>query len=424
MIDLVLKGVATWNEQGPRRGPRPCLAKVNLAWRRLEGIDLSTADLYMADLSGSNLDKANLVSANLEQAGMQLVTLQSADCRQAGFMRANLSGANLQRSDLRRAEFTDANLTSADLRRADLRGARLSRARLIKADLRGALLDDADLTHTDLTRANLTKASLCRANLRNANLTDARLWIANLVEAKLEKATLVGTSLQKANLSNSSVYGISTWDLHLRATNQTGLLVTPSGSSERTTVDQLEVAQFIYLLLNNDKIRDAVNTVGSKGVLILGRFTERKEVLEAIRQEVRKQGYLPIVFDFQRPTDRDFSETVKTLAGLSRFIIADITWPQSVPLEAQATIPDYMIPFVPLIAAGERPFAMFRDLWQKHRDWVLEPLVYESIQQLIAVFRAGVIQPANDRLALLRKRKAEEMVMRDAKDLLEKLDSA
>lgn len=37
-------------------------------------------------------------------------------------------------------------------------------------------------------------------------------------------------------------------------------------------VDDVEVAQFIYLLINNEKIRNAINTVTSKTVLILGRF--------------------------------------------------------------------------------------------------------------------------------------------------------
>jgi hypothetical protein len=123
-----------------------------------------------------------------------------------------------------------------------------------------------------------------------------------------------------------------------------------------------------------------------------------------------------MVFDFERPTDRDFSETVKTLAGMSRFIIADITSPQSVPLEAQATIPDYMVPFIPLIEKGERPFSMFQDLWQKHREWVLKPLVYSSIDQLASVFDKAIIKPANDTLLALRKRKAETLIMRDAAD--------
>jgi hypothetical protein len=39
-----------------------------------------------------------------------------------------------------------------------------------------------------------------------------------------------------------------------------------------------------------------------KVVLILGRFTpERKTVLDAIRDQLRKRDYLPILFDFQKP---------------------------------------------------------------------------------------------------------------------------
>ena len=51
----------------------------------------------------------------------------------------------------------------------------------------------------------------------------------------------------------------------------------------------------------------------------------------------------------------------KTLAGLSRFNVADITNPKSSPLELQATMPDYMIPFVPVIQESEESFAMFCD---------------------------------------------------------------
>ena len=42
------------------------------------------------------------------------------------------------------------------------------------------------------------------------------------------------------------------------------------------TVDDLEVAQFIYLLLNRRKLRNVLTTLGEKAVLILGRFTERR----------------------------------------------------------------------------------------------------------------------------------------------------
>ena len=89
------------------------------------------------------------------------------------------------------------------------------------------------------------------------------------------------------------------------------LIITPYNEPD-IAVDNLEVAQFIYLLLNNEKIRDAIDTVAKKAVLILGRFTQdRKRVLDALRMELRNKGYLPILFDFERPTTKDFTETIK-----------------------------------------------------------------------------------------------------------------
>jgi len=75
-------------------------------------------------------------------------------------------------------------------------------------------------------------------------------------------------------------------------------------------------------------------------VLTLGRFSEyRKPVLDAIREELRKHNYLPIMFDFEATTNQTIIETVKTLAGLSRFVIADLTDARSVPQELQIIAP-------------------------------------------------------------------------------------
>jgi hypothetical protein len=103
------------------------------------------------------------------------------------------------------------------------------------------------------------------------------------------------------------------------------LVITPH-NEPKITLDNLDVAQFIYLLLNNERVRDVINTITSKVVLILGRFAdERKPVLDAIREELRRHDWLPVLFDFAKPTSRDITETVSTLAHMARLVIADIT---------------------------------------------------------------------------------------------------
>ena len=267
-----------------------------------------------------------------------------------------------------------------------------------------------DLSRADLSDWKLSGADLRRADLRRADLSWADLSWANLRAAVLYGAQLVGTNLKDATLTNCSVYGISAWNVTLNeGTKQQDLIITPAEESV-VTVDNIEVAQFVYLLLHNEKIRDVIDTIGRKGVLLLGRFTEgRIEVLERLRDELRKRDYLPIVFNFDKPETKDFTETVRLLAGLSKFVIADITNPKSAPLELQATVPEIMVPFRPIIEEGEKPFAMLQDLWSKHRDWVFEPIYYSSVDMLIASLDEKIIQPAEARFVELLKRKADTM---------------
>ncbi len=141
----------------------------------------------------------------------------------------------------------------------------------------------------------------------------------------------VVTSLENADLTDCKVYGISAWDVSLEGAKQSNLVITAPGQPI-ITVDNLEMAQFIYLLLHNERIRRVIDTITTKVVLILGRFTPgRKAVLEPIRQEVRKHDLVPLLFDFDRPASKDTHETVTTLARLAGFVLADITDSQSIP---------------------------------------------------------------------------------------------
>jgi uncharacterized protein YjbI with pentapeptide repeats len=254
----------------------------------------------------------------------------------------------------------------------------------------------------DLSRANLGEANLSGADLSVAGLTGADLTGAHLGEARL-----VETNLVDAILTGCWVYGISAWNVKLNErTKQKGLIITPSWEPA-VSVDDLEVAQFVYLLLHNEKIRRVIDTVGKKGVLLLGRFTEgRIEVLERLRDELRKRGYLPIVFNFDKPETKTFTETIRVLAGLSRFVIADVTDPQSVPAELQAVVPVVMVPFLPILENGKKPFALLEDLRIEHGDRMFKPFSYPSLDALAAALEEKIIEPAETRFAKLQARKA------------------
>jgi len=276
----------------------------------------------------------------------------------------DLSNVDLSNAYLRGANLSGADLSEADFRGSYLDGVRLKGANLCGANLYGRTLHFSgfDLRFTNLSEIDLSKADLSGANLSGVNLIKTDLSSAYLRNAALSNANFVGTKVGDAIISNSNIYGVNVWDLEGEFKGQNELVITPDDTSV-ITVDNIKVAQFVYLILNNKEVRDVLNTLTSKTVLILGRFAlpERKVILDSLRNKLREYDLLPIVFDFERPDDKDFTETIKTLAGMCYFVIADVTNPKSSPLELQATVPDYQIPFVPIIQEGESPFAMMVD---------------------------------------------------------------
>jgi hypothetical protein len=362
-IAQLKKGVAGWNAW---RAENPDIRP------NLSGAHLSEADLSEADLSGANLKEANLNWANLS--------------------RANLIDASLR----------EADLNQADLSGADLKGANLIEANLYKANLYKALIYGARFWRANLSGANLLEAVLGRADLEEANLSGA-----DLGGADLENATLTGADLTGADLTGCRIFGVSAWGLKLAGAKQENLVATRG--EPKITVDNIEVAQFIYLLLHNEKIRDVIDTVGKKGVLLLGRFTEgRIQVLERLREKLRALGFVPMVFNFDKPETKGFTETVRLLANLSHFVIVDITNPRSAPLELQAAVPDYMVPFVPILEEGQDAFSMFLDL-QRQYDWVLPVNRYPSVERLIEGLEDKIVRRAEAKFNELLGRRTSHL---------------
>lgn len=395
-LKLLKSGVEGWNKWRKENSN----AMIDLSEADLRLADLNKADLSRADLSGADLSGANLIKADLSRANLRVANLIEANLSEAYLPEADLSIATLRGVNFRGAYLINANLTKAYLSGAYLVGAYLIGANLSSADLGGAILIGADLTEANLTGADLTEANLTGINLTHANL--------------------IQTKIGNAIISKSKIYGVNVWDLEGEFKEQKELIITPEEESA-ITVDNIKVAQFIYLLLNNKEIRDVINTLTSKTVLILGRFSlpDRKAILDALSNKLREYDLLPIVFDFERPTDKDFTETIKTLAGISYFVIADVTNPKSSPLELQAAVPDYQVPFVPIIQEGEIPFAMMANLQTKY-NWVLDTISYDSLETLIDILKVGIIDPAIKKHDELRMIKASTPTVISGKDLLGK----
>lgn len=396
-LAILRQGVDTWNKwRNQHYRPQPdlsqanlsgaWLSEANLSWVNFSEADLGEADLGEAVLGGAQLDNANLSHANLSKADLADVNMHNADLSYANLSEAAPMGAYLSSSDLSYANLNGAILVNASLTNANLYNANLKNASLIAANLSGANLSRADLSGADLSMANLSNSNLSEANLSGAKLSLAVLVLANLA----------GTNLARCN-----IYGISVWDANLEGAIQKDLVITRK-NQPTITVDNIEVAQFIYMLINNEKLRDVIDTITGKAVLILERFTpERKPILDALREHLRKRNYIPILFDFEKPDSRSLTETVITLAHLSRFVIADLTDPSSIPHELMSFVPKLKsVAVQPIILREHRPYAMFEDL--QGYNWVLPIHEYESQDTLISELVDKIIVPAEEKVKQLR----------------------
>jgi uncharacterized protein YjbI with pentapeptide repeats len=293
-----------------------------------------------------------------------------------------------------------ADFTTTELQDCDFSYTNLCQARLPGVNLTGASFHQAILAAADFSNAHLERANFCRTDLYETNLTGAWLTGANLQGVQLAKTRLAG-----AHLGGCTVYGLSAWDLIDMPAEEDRLRICYTAVTERSSdsvdhrldgkevvkeveVDGLDLASFMYLTLNNRNISRIIDAASRKWVLILGRFTEGKEILEAIEEALKGWKYIPIIFDFPPPERRDLIETLLLLAGLSAFVVVEMTNPRSTPLEVQAIAPNYGVPVLPILKGNATVPAMFSGL--RKFQWVHAPIRYEATDDLIPKLRSWV----------------------------------
>jgi uncharacterized protein YjbI with pentapeptide repeats len=333
-----------------------------------------------------------------------------------------LSEAALDHVDLRGFDLSGADLRFARLRHAKLQGADLSTAYMHSARLDHADLSDAEVWSANLSQAVLYKAILQRTNLRATTLRRAVLTEADFTGANLMHVSMPLAQVDGARFRGANVFGLAAWNLVGQPADQEGMIIfSPRDVARHSrtardkapmpmTVDDLETAQFVHLLVDNPKIAQVLYNVNRRAVLLLGRFTAaRKPVLDRMKELLQRNDFVPLLFDFPASSTRDLTETVACLAHLSCFVIADLTAPKSLPQELSVIAP-YLpsVPIVPLLLEGDEPYAMFEHL--QRYPWVLPIVKYRDPDHLAAIFRRRILAPGY--AAAMRARGATETKLR------------
>ena len=369
-IEELNKGVESWNRWRERNNMQPVdLSGANLDQAQLHGCNLIRADLRGASLRGAQLPEAHLKNADFTGACIEQTNFEHANARDACF--DNVQG--------RKARFIVTTLRGASFRNADLERADFYRAYLRQVDFRDANLTEVRFARAFLGRARCDGATLMRADLRGASL--------------------VHSSFDHANLRDARVHGVAAWSTSLKQAQQENMLISRTDQEPPVYVDNLNCAHLVSLLVDNEQVRSFMSALSSSMVLILGRFTaERKAVLDLLRARINAAGYAGVVFDFERPSNRDFIEVIKVLAGLSRFVIADLTDPKVVHEEVGVIIDEYpSVPVRAIIEEGQQVSDTLRG--HARRDSFVKPLFrYRDSDQIIQELDSRIIEPA-ERLA-------------------------
>jgi uncharacterized protein YjbI with pentapeptide repeats len=353
-----------------------------------EGAKLEDVDFRGADLTGAYLGNANLRGVDFRKAILSRVTFSGSDLMGANLCEADLSGLEMRRAVLRGAILNGAklrgtNLMAADIDKTNLRGVDLRGAILIKANLR-----DSDLRDSDLTDADLSEADLSYADLRGAKLCSSRLTESNLVRANIVRSDLTGCE----------VYGVSAWDIRTGKTTKMKDLIISIDKQPLITVDDIEVAQFIYMILDNKKVKKVIDTMRTKAILILGAFDKESIlILETLKDTIRSHGYLPLLCEFKAPRTQELMETVKTMALLSSFVIVDLSKRSGQLHELSSLVKDTYIPFATIARDGTKITAMHGEFkhyyWYKDRYFSYSP--ENAVTQIPQLFEKEIIPWAN-----------------------------
>jgi hypothetical protein len=188
----------------------------------------------------------------------------------------------------------------------------------------------------------------------------------------LARTTLDWADLSRADLTGASFAGAKLYGAHL----------------EHPTLDKADFAEprLDGTHLARASLRYADRRVASA-------FGGDMAKVYATRNVLREEhGLLPILFDFAPSANRNLTETLRLLASMCRFVIADLTGARRIPQELSHIVPNFpSVPVQPIILASQRGYGMLEH-WRQFRS-VLPEYPYADSKQLLENFETAVFHP-------------------------------
>lgn len=317
--------------------------------------------------------------------------------------------ANFNKADLEKVDLSNHNLSYCDfsfstLKEANLTNTKFRYSHLVETYLSKVLLESTELFNADLRSADLSLASIIDVGFRGANLKNANFTGANLHNIDFSFASMINTIFRQATIIDCCAYGVSVWDCDFLMAFQSEISIMPSHKSA-FYVDNLEISQFFNTFSHDNKIHTIIDSLTATCVLLLGNFSdEYKKQLNLIGEKLFSYNYIPIIFDFSAPNNRNLMETIKIFASISLFVIADISNAQSVAGELEAIVTNFRsLPVLPIIRKNMKPYGMFESF--KNAENVLKLIRYDDIKKLLDNFESAILEPVTKKISELRQRR-------------------
>lgn len=341
--------------------------------------------------------RQELKSDVIEDKTYAYENFSNLDCSNSKFINVNFESCNFDHAIFQGARFLDVSfhgcqITKCNLDRSNIVRCKFNRSNCAISSFVSSMVQNTSFNNSNLSRCNFKSGEIQNSSLTGANLSNTSIIDMKLQDIDLSFARLINTKIYDSELISCRVFGSSAWKCDIINSKQENIVITPKDDFE-VCVDSIESAQAIYMFLANSKIRNFIDSSSKTLCLILGRFTEKRiSVLKTIKKQINESGNIAILFDFAKPSSRNFTETVTLLAHLSKIIIADISDPRSIPHELQTIVP--RLPSVRVLLIQEKAsgtYAMVEDL--SCYSWVEKIFHYDTIEELSEYIKSKIADP-------------------------------